>query len=120
VRAGSAAGIVRVPWRSLRMDPRPEVQGELEPISFSGRVDIEPCQTLVNTRSLIAYLLLALVEGKATKGRGPARRAKELLQLVTSLPSRELEAPCAGDTVVISARGVSASIGHDGFIFCQG
>ena len=82
--------------------------------SLAGRVDIGARHTLVNIPWLIAYLLLVTVEGKAIKGRGPASRAKELLQLITSLPSCALEAPCAGGTVVISTRGVSARIDHDG------
>jgi len=84
--------------------------------SLAGRVDIGARHTLVNIPWLIAYLLLVTVEGKAIKGRDPASRAKELLQLITSLPSCALEAPCAGGTVVISTRGVSARIDHDGFI----
>ena len=84
--------------------------------SLAGRVDIEARHTLVNIPWLIAYLLLVMVQGKAIKGRDPASRAQELLQLITSLPSCELEAPRAGGTVVISTRGVSASIDHDGFI----
>ena len=61
--------------------------------------------------------ILVTVEGKAIRSRDPARRAKELLQLMTSLPSSELKAPCAGVSLVISAHGVSASLDDDTFPF---
>ena len=64
--------------------------------SLAGRVVIEARHTLVNIPWVRAYLLLVMVQGKAIKGRSPASRAKELLQLVTCLPSCELEAPYAG------------------------
>ena len=79
----------------------------LTPSSLAGRVDFEARHTLVNIPWLIAYLLLAMVQGTAIKGREPASRAKELLQLITSLPSCELEAPCARGASVMSTRGES-------------
>ena len=79
-------------------------------------MNIESRHTLVNIPWLTAYLLLVSVEGKATRDSDPARRAGELLQLLTSLPSSGLEAPCVGGSMVIGAHGVSASIDHDGFI----
>ena len=100
VRARSAVGIARVPWCSLQMDPRLEAQANPNPSSLAGRVDIEARQTLVNIPWPISYLLLVVMQGKAIKGRDPASRAKELLQLITSLPACELEAPCAGGSVV--------------------
>ena len=75
--------------------------------SLAGRVDIGGRHTLVNIPWLTAYLLLVSVEGKAIRDRDPARRAGELLQLLTSLPSSGLEAPCAGGSMVISTDGVS-------------
>ena len=41
---------------------------------------------------------------------------RSCLQLISSLPSCELEAPCAGGAVIISTRGVSARIDYDSFI----
>ena len=99
-----------------RWIPGQKFKDNPNPSSLAGRVDIEARHILVHIPWLIAYLLLVMVQGKAVKGRGPASRAKELLQLITSLPSRELEAPCAGGTAVISTRGVSASIDHDGCV----
>eukprot|EP00974_Lingulodinium_polyedra_P060735 5855100-Lingulodinium_polyedra.AAC.1 len=40
-----------------------------------------------------------------------------MLQLIASLPPSGLEAPCTWGSLVISARGVSASIHHDCFIY---
>ena len=90
-----------------------------KPSSLAGRVDIEARHTLVNIPWFIAYLLLVMAQGKSTMGRGPASRAEELLQLITTLPSCELGAPCVGGMVVISTRGVSASTDHDGFIYAM-
>ena len=82
--------------------------------SLAGRVGIGARHTLVNIPWTIAYLLWVTVEGKAIKVCGPASRAKEMLQFITSRPSCALEAPCAGGAVVISTRGASARIDHDG------
>ena len=54
---------------------------------MASRVDIGARHTLVNIPWLIAYLLLVTVEGKAIKGHDSTSRAKELLQLIASLPA---------------------------------
>ena len=81
--------------------------------SLPGQLHIRSCHTMVNIPWLTAYLLLVTVEGKAIKNRDPAARATELLQLMASLPSSELNTPCAGGSLRISARGVSASMDDD-------
>ena len=89
-------GLRLFPEVPLRWIPGEKFKGHPETSSLAGRVDIRSRHTMVNIPWLTAYLLLVTVEGKAIKNRDPARRAKELLQLMASLPSSELKAPCAG------------------------
>ena len=104
------------PGVPLRWIPGQKFKENPKTSSLAGRVDIESGLTLVNIPWLTAYLLLVTVEGKALKGRDPASRAKELLQLITSLPSSGLKAPCAGGSLVISTHGLSATIDHTSFL----
>ena len=87
-----------------------------ETSGLAGRVDIPSRLTMVNIPWLTAYLLLVAVEGKAVKTRDPASRAKELLQLMTSLPAFELKAPCAGGSLVINRHGMSGSMHDETFL----
>ena len=87
-----------------------------ETSGLAGRVDIPSRLTMVNIPWLTAYLLLVAVEGKAIKTHDPASRAKELLQLMTSLPAFELEAPCTGGSLVINRHGVSGSMNDKNFL----
>ena len=106
-----------VSWCSLQMDPRPEVQ-ETGPDGFirdgqSGhRILPHPGE---HTMAHGVFLLVTL-EAKGSKRRDPVGRANELLHLITSLPQSRVDLPCAGGSLAISAREVSASIDHDGFI----
>ena len=77
----------------MRLSPGQQFKDNPTTSSLAGRVDIGGRHTLVNRPWLTAYLLLVSVEGKAIRDRDPARRAGELLQLLTSLPSSGLAAP---------------------------
>ncbi len=69
VRTGSAVGIVRVIWRALQMDPRPEVQGYPEPI-FIGRPGLHrgpphPCE------HTMAHGIFVVGDGAGQGHQGP-------------------------------------------------
>ena len=104
------------PGVPLRWIPGHRFKENPKTSSLRGRVDIGACHTLANTPWLTAYLLLATAVGKSSMCRDPARRAEELLQLMTSLPSSGLQAPCAGGSSEIGSRGVSASIDNEDFL----
>ena len=93
-------GLRLFPEASLRWIPGERFKEKHETSFSAGRVDIQSRHTMVNIPWLTAYLLLVTVEGKAIKDRDPVRRAKELLQLMASLPSSELRASCAGGGVI--------------------
>ena len=65
------------PEVALRWILGEKFKGNPETSSLTGRVNIQVRHTMVNIPWLTAYLLLVTVEGKASKDRDPARRAKE-------------------------------------------
>ena len=104
-------------WCSLQMDPRPEVQ-ETGPEGFiqDGQSGHRILPHLGEHTMAHGVFLLVTLDAKGSKGRDTEGRANELLQLITSLPQSRFDLPCAGGFLTISAREVSASIDHDGFI----
>ena len=115
---GGASGFCS--WDCACSYPRPEVQGETEPI-FLGRPGRHRGPPDLCEHTMAHSILVAGDDaGQGHQGPWPSKPANELLRLITSLPACELEAPCAGGTMVISTQGVSVSMDHDDFDICHG